>query len=299
MSLNASGTVTPAEGSAPNLSLSAVNPGWMTPTGDLTASLLGVELASPLDEPGPRPLRRSSALAAASPKQLKHRTFSSGSGGGSGGGLYARSGLLSGLTPSNDAAQTLSNSVFFDDVPMEDAGGQLERQQRRMSDSSLAGRAASSHSLRDQLREMQLQHQSYQQAAGYATTLESYVPPPAAPTSSPAAGAFGALPPSSTRSLSVSTSASNGNEAVFPSLGGLATGHPPAIASLFDVNAHPTANVSLEPSPSFAPAATSEDPSDFLFAPTPNLDDISSLFSTFLDGGGSALNPVTEAEHDP
>lgn len=255
----------------------------MTPTGDLAAGLFGVELASPLDEPaGPRLLRQSSTLAATSPQPLKHRTFSSGSGGG---GLYARSGLLSSLTPTSGSQMT-STPVFFDDVPMEDAAGrQHDRPNRRMSDSNVAGRAASSHSLRDQLREMQLQHQSYQQAAGYASTLDSYVPPPAATSSTTAGFHTRSSPPS------------NGNEAVFPALGG--GGHLPSAASLFDVNAHPAPNASLGPSPrGFTPAAGSlGDSALFSFAPQTSLDDI---FNDLLGGGGggSTLNSVTEAEHD-
>lgn len=300
-----SGTVTPADGSGPALSLAKTNPGWTTPTGDLAAGLFGVQLASPLDDAGPRAPRRSSTLSAASPQPLKNRTFSSGSG--SGGGLYARSGLLSGLT-ANNAEQPASAPVFFDDAPMEDVGSQLDRQQRRMSDSNVVGRAASSHSLRDQLREMQLQHRSYQQAAGYASTLESYVPPRSSSTatSSPGAGSgAGAFHPSSAGSTTTATTGFQRNEAVFPSIGGITPADPQlAQPSPFDVNgALPAGPGSREPNPSFAPPTSFGDPTLFSFAPQPNLDDIGSLFDGLLAGGGAAgsgttLNPVAEAEHD-
>lgn len=308
-------------GVLPNLNTNWSQAG--TPSGDLASGFLGIEIKSPIDDTASR-LARAGHSTDVSPKSglAKGRSHSSSSFAGYGGrpnlGMSSLSNITNLSSTTTPLAQTVNaahlsvnpqglpsssgtdwsdsnSSVFYDDVPMDDTNP-LEKQRRRASDSNTAQRPT--HSLRDQLREMQLQHQSYQQAAAYAATLESFVPPPTPAsqqaqtrTSPSALGSFHS-PPDISPSPHV-PSPINGNDTVFPSL------QPSTPSSNLMLNSQLNQRLSTSYlDPNYNNSANS----DFSFSQPPSLDDLGSLFNDFLTPDsnlpsvGTALLPVTEGE---
>lgn len=317
---SASAQLAPGGGLAVNTSWNAAG----TPTGELATGLLGVNIGSPLAYEDPSRLARLGPPASTTPsqsQQLKTRSYSSSSQGRSGLSSAALTPQMKTLNAAHLSASAQPNpllqwqdpsiqtsttsSVFFEDAPMEDVA-QQQQQRRRSSDSNVAANR-SNNSLRDQLREMQLQHQSYQQAASYASTLEAYVPPPTSgqqqqqqqrPSPSGRASFHSPASAHSPAPHVQPSPALSANESVFPSLGLPTT--PAPSATLIGGGTHlQTHNPYLEPSPSFNPA-------DFSFSQPPSLDEIGSLFNEFLappdpnlPSGGTPLKPVTESDADP
>lgn len=311
-------------GGLPNLNTNWSQAG--TPSGDLASGFLGIEITSPIDDTASR-LARAGHSTDVSPKSglAKGRSYSSSCFAGYGGRPNLGMSSLSNITNTTNLSNTTTplaqttnaahlsinpqglpsssgtdwpdsnSSVFYDDVPMDEVNP-LERQRRRASDSNTAQRPT--HSLRDQLREMQLQHQSYQQAAAYAATLESFVPPPtpasqqAQTRTSPSALGSHHSPSEISPSPHV-PSPINGNENVFPSL------QPSTPSSNLMLNSQLGQHLSNSYlDPNFSTPVNN----DFSFSQPPSMDDLGSLFNEFLTpesnlpSVGTALLPVTEGE---